>query len=649
MRLPVAVAQFRPVKADPDASLDRLADVLERVAARETPPRILLFPETALTGYFLEGGVRENALEADRVFGALRERWERVAGDRPLEVAVGFYERHRDRVYNAAMYAELGGPDPGIVHVHRKVFLPTYGVFQEDRFVEAGGGFRAFDTAWGRAALLVCEDAWHSLSSTLAALDGARAIFVLSASPAHGTAPGPGVPGNVERWDRLARGIAEEHGVWVAVCQLAGFEGGKGFPGGSVMVDPRGRPVARAALWEEELLTAEMDLDALLPARTSSPLLADLEAALPRILAASPAAKTGARAAAGEREAGADGSEAGTASAGDGGARDVDASRGGGAAGEGDGTTAGGASPGPGSWPGDRPAAPRALGTVLPGPSDPRPDPDDRSPLAIDPELVEGWLVQFLRQEMTTRRGFERGVVGMSGGVDSSLTALLSARGLGGENVLGLLLPSEVTGEASREHALEVAGLAGIETRTIPISEPVRAYLEEHEPDASPLRRGNVMARQRMIVLFDQAKKLDALPVGTGNKSERLLGYFTWHADDAPPINPLGDLFKTQVWELARHVGVPKEIVEKPATAELQEDQTDEGELGLTYPEADLILHHLLQGHEPGDLVEAGFEERKVGVVLERLEGSHYKRHLPTVAMLSDTAINEWYLRPVDY
>jgi NAD+ synthase len=157
------------------------------------------------------------------------------------------------------------------------------------------------------------------------------------------------------------------------------------------------------------------------------------------------------------------------------------------------------------------------------------------------------------------------------------------------------------------------------------------------------------MARQRMLVLFDQAKKLEALPVGTGNKSERLLGYFTWHADDAPPINPLGDLFKTQVWKLARHVGVPDEIVEKPATAELQEDQTDEEELGLTYPEADLILHHLLQGHEPDDLVEAGFEARKVGAVRVRLEGSHYKRHLPTVAMLSDTAINEWYLRPVDY
>ena len=247
MDLPVALAQLRPVKADPEASLDRISGVLERVAGLERPPRVLLLPETALTGYFLEGGVAEHARPSEEVFRALRERWRGVAGDRPLEVAVGFYERRGDRVCNAALYAELGGDDPRIRHVHRKVFLPTYGVFQEDRFVEPGAGFRAFDTAWGRAALLVCEDAWHSLSSALAALDGARAVFVLSASPAHGTAPGPGVPGNVERWDRLARGIAEEHGVWVAVRQLSGFEGGKGFPGASMVVDPRGRPVARAS------------------------------------------------------------------------------------------------------------------------------------------------------------------------------------------------------------------------------------------------------------------------------------------------------------------------------------------------------------------------------------------------------------------
>ena len=623
MHLPVAVAQFRPVKADPDATLERVRGVLEEVCEAERRPELVLFPETALTGYFLEGGVRDHALRAEEVAVALQECWTEVGDGAPIDVCLGFYERHRDRVYNAGLYVELGPDGSRIRDVHRKVFLPTYGVFQEDRYVEAGSVFRAFDTRWGRAAVLVCEDAWHSLSATLAALDGAQLILVPSAAPARGIRPGRGVPATVDRWERLVRGIAEEHGVYVVLAQLSGFEGGKGFAGGSTIVDPRGRTLVSAPLWEESLVSATLDLDALLEARTQAPLLADLEAALPRILRGSPAFER---------------TPEGEASARPGPAGRVVGRIEGGEEGE---------APGPRlvAPDGERPARTEEG----PPPSDERLDPSDRSVLEIDPELVETWLVEFLRQEMRERRGFERAIVGLSGGADSSLTALLCARAFGGENVHGFLLPSEVSSDESREHALRVAEVGGLETREIEIAGAVSAYLDEHEPDASAVRRGNVMARQRMIVLFDQAKKLGGLPVGTGNKSERLLGYFTWHADDAPPINPIGDLFKTQVWQLARHVGVPEEIVEKPATAELVADQTDEGELGLTYPEADLILHHFLEGHGPEELVAAGFDERKVATVRDRLAGSHFKRHLPTVAMLSDTAINEWYLRPVDY
>jgi NAD+ synthetase len=177
----------------------------------------------------------------------------------------------------------------------------------------------------------------------------------------------------------------------------------------------------------------------------------------------------------------------------------------------------------------------------------------------------------------------------------------------------------------------------------------VDGYLTESEPDADPTRRGNVMARERMLVLFDQAAKLAALPLGTGNKSERLLGYFTWHADDTPPINPIGDLFKVQVWQLARVLAVPDVIAEKPASADLVQGQTDEGDLGITYPEADLILHYLLLGFTSERLGRYGFDAAKVELVRNRLEGTHWKRHLPTVAMLSSTTIGEWYLRPVDY
>ncbi|MDX1576850.1 MAG: NAD+ synthase [Gemmatimonadota bacterium] len=267
----------------------------------------------------------------------------------------------------------------------------------------------------------------------------------------------------------------------------------------------------------------------------------------------------------------------------------------------------------------------------------------------MDVDLVRRWLVEFLREEVRGRRGFERVVVGISGGVDSALTAALCAEALGPGAVQGFLLPYRTSSASSREHALLVAERFGIATRTIEITAAVDGYLERFEPDAGGHRRGNVAARQRMIILFDQAYKLDALPVGTGNKSERLLGYYTWHADDSPPINPLGDLFKSQVWALARAVGVPDEVVEKPATADLIHGQTDEGDLGVSYPEADLILHHLISGRSAEQLVEAGFEPAKVEIVAGRLHRTHWKRHLPTVAMLSATAIGEWYLRPVDY
>jgi NAD+ synthase len=157
------------------------------------------------------------------------------------------------------------------------------------------------------------------------------------------------------------------------------------------------------------------------------------------------------------------------------------------------------------------------------------------------------------------------------------------------------------------------------------------------------------MARMRGVVLFDQSARLHALPLGTGNKSERLLGYFTWHADDSPPINPLGDLFKTQVWALARHLGVPDVIVEKPATADLVRGVTDEDELGISYQRADPILNWLLEGYAPDTLVRRGFDGSEVALVWRRLNSTHWKRELPSVAVLSSSAIGEFYLRPVDY
>ena len=188
----------------------------------------------------------------------------------------------------------------------------------------------------------------------------------------------------------------------------------------------------------------------------------------------------------------------------------------------------------------------------------------------------------------------------------------------------------------------------GIRSLTLDISAAVDGYLAQIG-DADGTRRGNVMARERMIVLFDLSAKEKALPIGTSNKSERLLGYFTWHADDTPPVNPLGDLFKTQVYALARHVGVPESILAKPPTPDLVPGQETERDYGFSYTQADPILYYLIRGYKPEDVVKRGFDAQLVAAVHQRLDSTHWKRRLPTVAMVSGTAIGEFYLRPVDY
>lgn len=275
-------------------------------------------------------------------------------------------------------------------------------------------------------------------------------------------------------------------------------------------------------------------------------------------------------------------------------------------------------------------------------------DPRSDGNLAVNAPLLESWLCAFLQDEICRRRGFSRAVIGLSGGVDSSLVAFLCARALGPENVYGIRMPYASSSSDSLEHAELVAQATGIQMSTIEITAAVDGYLQ-FEPEADGRRRGNVMARTRMIILFDQSARWNALPVGTGNKTERMFGYFTWHADDSPPVNPLGDLFKTHVWALARHVGVPDVIVSKPASADLVVGQTDEGDFGISYARADRILYYLLRGFTDIRLIDMGFPPEEVSIVRRRVETTHWKRHMPTTAMLSSTSINDYYLRPVDY
>ena len=268
--------------------------------------------------------------------------------------------------------------------------------------------------------------------------------------------------------------------------------------------------------------------------------------------------------------------------------------------------------------------------------------------LALDGPLAERWLVAFLRDELVERRGIRRAVLGLSGGIDSAVVAYLCARALGPESVFALRMPYRTSSPSSLADAQLVIDALGINAETIAISDAVDGYLR-FAPEADPRRRGNVMARMRMLALFDQSARLDALPIGTGNKTERMLGYFTWHADDTPPVNPIGDLYKTQVWALARHLGVPRQLIDKAPSADLEANQTDEGDLGVSYATADRILSRILLGYHDAQIVAAGMNPTDVANVRRRVDGTHWKRHLPTTALISGTAINEFYLRPVDF
>lgn len=268
--------------------------------------------------------------------------------------------------------------------------------------------------------------------------------------------------------------------------------------------------------------------------------------------------------------------------------------------------------------------------------------------LELNTELLANWLVNFLRDECIVRRNVRRAILGISGGVDSAVVAALCAKAFGPENTFVFRMPYKISSSDSLDHAQLVIDQLGLVAETISITDMVDGYVTtQSEPNAT--RIGNICARCRTAILFDQSARLGGLPIGTGNKSERLFGYYTWHADDAPPINPLGDLFKTQVWDLANYLEIPDVIVNKPASADLVKGQTDEGDFGISYRKADVILHYLTIGYSKSQLLDLGFDSANVEIVWRRVEGTHWKRHMPTVAVVSNSAINEFYLRPVDY
>jgi NAD+ synthase len=263
--------------------------------------------------------------------------------------------------------------------------------------------------------------------------------------------------------------------------------------------------------------------------------------------------------------------------------------------------------------------------------------------LEINPDLARKILVSFVREEIT-RTGLRRAVVGVSGGIDSALSCFLAAEALGPENVLAVRMPYKHSSPDSLLHGGLVIQATGVQSLTVDITPMVEPLFEQF-PKMTSRRKGNVMARERMIVLYDQSAEFEGLVVGTGNKTEIMLGYTTLYGDFACAINPLGDLYKTQVRQLARAMGIPDEIVSKPPTADLWAGQTDEGELGFTYAEADRLLYLLVdERYSPEECVQAGFGKALVARVVETIRRNQFKRVLPPIAKLSHRTVGYDFL-----
>jgi N-carbamoylputrescine amidase len=279
MSFAVAIVQFKPRKGDLTANFATLGSVFEQLLAGP-PTDLIVLPEAALTGYFLEGAVYELAFTAEAFAARLDAVWRAAGGTSSVDVVCGFYENDDGAYHNSALYVTLGGAEPRIVHVHRKMFLPTYGVFDEERFLARGRRLETFPTPFGRAAILICEDAWHAIMPTIAALKGARLIVVPSASPGRGIG-GSGMLESVERWRATLTLTASEHGLYVLYAGLTGFEGGKGMSGGSCIVSPRGEILEALDELSVAILRARLDGAEVDLARATLPLLGDLAAVLP--------------------------------------------------------------------------------------------------------------------------------------------------------------------------------------------------------------------------------------------------------------------------------------------------------------------------------------------------------------------------------
>ncbi|MBZ4683545.1 MAG: synthase [Fusobacteriaceae bacterium] len=271
-----------------------------------------------------------------------------------------------------------------------------------------------------------------------------------------------------------------------------------------------------------------------------------------------------------------------------------------------------------------------------------------KNKLDLNLELTQKILVDFVREEVH-KSGFKKAVLGLSGGIDSALVAFIAKEALGPENVLGVMMPYKTSSQNSIDHAKLVVEKSKIKSELIEITDMVDAYFAKF-PNMNNMRKGNKMARERMTILYDMSARENALVLGTSNKTELLLGYGTQHGDMASALNPIGDLYKTQVWALSEYMGVPKEVIEKKPSADLWEGQSDENELGFTYYDADKLLYAMIDERKTyEELLNEGYEREFIEKLYRKIKFSQYKRKLPVIAKVSSRTIDRDFRYPRDW
>ncbi len=268
--------------------------------------------------------------------------------------------------------------------------------------------------------------------------------------------------------------------------------------------------------------------------------------------------------------------------------------------------------------------------------------------MKINPVFAEKLLTRFIREELT-KFNYKKGILGLSGGLDSAVCAFLAARALGAKNVIGVIMPYKKSFARDVKDAEHIASSLNIESFLVDISPMVDAYFSKH-PTENKILKGNKMARERMSILYDFSARKKALILGTSNKTELLLGYGTIHGDMACAINPMGDLYKTQIRQLARYLKVPEKIIRKKPTAGLWAGQTDEGELGLTYSRIDQILYQLVDLKKTiTEVIAEGYRKQDVKKIIHLIKGSEFKRRMPPIPKISDRSVGHDFLFPYDW